>query len=509
MSQAINRDVRRATLLIAFLVLVSLWIVRAETARFDATVLGTSAARPIQSTPQQDNQGLPIRFERWTGDLDGMIRRRKIRALVAYSRSAFFYDQGRPEGISFEAMQDFQKSLNQELRTGALPVAVTFLPLGYDQLEEALTNGTGDLIAIPVAITPERQQTVAFSVPIATGVKQIVVTGPAGSAVTNLEELSGKEVFINPLSVYTQSLQKLNRLLQSQGKKPVIVRAEDKDLGDDDLLEMVNAGLIPATVTISVRASFWARVFDHLHLCSQCVLSNEEDLAWAMRKDSPELKRKVDEFIEGHKVGTAYGNILLWRYLRNTNWVTSATSGEEMKKFQAYVTFFKKYAAQYDFDYLMLIALGYQESRLNQDLRNPSGATGIMQVMPRDAAAPPINIPNVDTAEPNIEAGAKMLREIEDTYFKDAALDPLNRTLMTFASYNAGPTLVSTLREKATSEGLDPNLWFGNVELLVAKDVGQGTVRYVSNIYQYYVAYKLALEQLEQQRRETERPERN
>jgi membrane-bound lytic murein transglycosylase MltF len=143
----------------------------------------------------------------------------------------------------------------------------------------------------------------------------------------------------------------------------------------------------------------------------------------------------------------------------------------------------------------MLVAQGYQESLLDQSRRNPSGAVGIMQVIPKIAAVPPISISDVDVAENNIHAGAKMMRHIADTYFKDPELDPLNKTLMAFASYNAGPTRIARLRKKATGEGLDPNQWFGNVELVVAKDVGQETVQYVNNIYKYYVGYKLTLEE--------------
>ena len=118
-------------------------------------------------------------------------------------------------------------------------------------------------------------------------------------------------------------------------------------------------------------------------------------------------------------------------------------------------------------------------------------------MIPTLAAAPPINVPNVNDAETNIRAGAKMMRNIADTYFKDDKLDSLNKTLMVFASYNAGPTRITRLRKTASSEGLDPNRWFGNVELVVAKEVGQETVQYVSNIYKYYVAYKLTLEESE------------
>jgi membrane-bound lytic murein transglycosylase MltF len=207
------------------------------------------------------------------------------------------------------------------------------------------------------------------------------------------------------------------------------------------------------------------------------------------------LRQLLNEFIKGREVGTVFGNIMLKRYLEDTHWVKDATSTEELKKFQVYVHYFQKYGAEYDFDYLMLVAQGYEESGLDQSLRNPSGAVGIMQVIPQYAAAPPISIPNVEIAEGNIHAGAKMMRNIADTYFDDPKLDPLNKILMTFASYNAGPNRIADLRKKAASEGLNPNRWFGNVELIVARDVGEQTVQYVSNIYKYYVAYKLTLEE--------------
>ena len=273
------------------------------------------------------------------------------------------------------------------------------------------------------------------------------------------------------------------------------MKKADPNLTDEDLLEMVNAGLIPATVTINVRAEFWSKVFRRLTLHPNMVLKEDGQLAWATRQDSPQLRQMLDEFIKRRSLGTSFGNTLLRRYLRNTEWVKDATSTGEMKKFQAYVAYFKKYAAEYDFDFLMLVAQGYQESLLDQSRRSPSGAVGIMQVMPKIAAAPPISISNVDVAENNIHAGAKMMRNIADTYFKDPKLDPLNKTLMVFASYNAGPTRIAHLRNKAATESLDPNQWFGNVELVVARDVGQETVQYVSNIYKYYVAYKLTLEE--------------
>jgi membrane-bound lytic murein transglycosylase MltF len=170
------------------------------------------------------------------------------------------------------------------------------------------------------------------------------------------------------------------------------------------------------------------------------------------------------------------------------------TSDAELKKFNETVDFFKTYSSEYGFDYLMVVAQGYQESMLDQSARGGS-AVGIMQVEPRTAEAPPISIPNVLTAENNIHAGVKILHQISDQYFNDPKIDPENRLLFTFAAYNAGPNRITELRKRAPAQGLDPNRWFGNVELLVSQNVGPVTVQYVSNIYKYYIAYKLIVEQ--------------
>jgi membrane-bound lytic murein transglycosylase MltF len=438
---------------------------------------------------------LPMGFNRNTGDLDVMAKRRRIRALVILNPVGFFYDKGKPKGAMYEALDAFQKFVNQKLKTGKLPITVAFIPMRADQVAKALTEGIGDIVAYGVVVTPEREKLVAFSTPLVTDVKQIIVTGSDLSSASTLADLGGKEVYVNPLTTYYQNLQTANETLKHSGKTPIVITAADKNLTDDDLLQMVNAGLIPATVTTQQRADLWSQVLPNLHPRPDLVIASGQSLAWAMRKDNPQLKQLVDEFVANHAVGTSFGNTLLRRYLQNTKWIKNSTSSAEMKKFQQNVAFFKKYAAQYDFDVLMIAAQAYQESLLDQSKRNPSGAVGIMQVIPKYAAASPINIPNVETAETNIKAGVKMLRNVEDNYFNDPKIDRLNKTLFVFASYNAGPNRIAGLRKKAPDLGLDPNVWFGNVELVAAKEIGQETVTYVSNIYKYYIAYTLTAEQ--------------
>jgi membrane-bound lytic murein transglycosylase MltF len=276
------------------------------------------------------------------------------------------------------------------------------------------------------------------------------------------------------------------------GKSPLNIRSADRNLFEDDLIQMVNAGLIPATVTRRERAELWVQVLPNVRPHPELLVASGGHRAWALRKNTPQLKQLVDEFFKDRATGTTFGNTLLQRYLQTTKWVKDSLSPNELRKFVAYSEFFQKYASKYNFDYLMIAAQGYQESQLDQNKRSPAGAVGVMQVIPRLAAANPINIPDVNDAEANIHAGAKMMHNIADTYFDDRGIDALNKTLFTFASYNAGPRRIALLRRKTQQDGLDPNQWFGNVELEVAKTVGKETVTYVGNIYKYYVAYKLA-----------------
>ncbi|HZM86937.1 MAG TPA: lytic transglycosylase F [Blastocatellia bacterium] len=404
---------------------------------------------PDDPPPASENLSLPLKFERHTNDLDEMLKRRTIRALVVIDPIGFFYVGGLPGGAMYEALQAFQSFINRKLKTGATKVEVSFLPVSIGQIEAALEEGMGDIIATLVTITPERQRRVAFSTPIWRDVTQIIVTAPEYGAVSTFEALGGKEVYVNPLTVYYENLQKVNASLKKSGKAPIVIKAADRNLSNDDLIQMVNAGLIPATVTGSVRALLWSRVLHGIKPHPELSIASGAQLAWVMRKNNPRFKQLVDEFVRTHAMGTSFGDTVFWRYWENTTWVTNSTSKPEMEKFRALLAIFQKYAAQYDFDHLMLAAQGYQESRLNQDVKSPGAAVGIMQVLPKDAAASPINIANVSNAEGNIHAAAKMLRNIADTYFNDPKVDTFNRALFVLASYNAGPNRVARLREQA------------------------------------------------------------
>ena len=443
---------------------------------------------------QTTTLALPQHFGHFTGDWDQIVKRGSLRVLVVYGKSSFFFDRGRPRGIVAEYLEEFANVTNKKLRTGAKKFKVLYLPMPPGQLQGALKDGTGDIACAGIIITPEREKLFDFTVPLRNDAKLVLVTAKTVPSVASIDDLSGKEVYVNSISVAKAELEKVNQRFKQGGKPEIRIKSVDSNLTEEDLLEMVNAGLIPMTVSLNIRAELWSKAYPNI-VVNPAVLKESGQVGWAMRKGSPQLKAVMDDFIKDHGQGSTFGNMMGQRYFKNTKWIKNSTSEAEMNKFKNYVKYFRQYGAQYNFDYVMLAAQGYQESMLNQDRVSPRGAVGVMQVLPRYAAAKPISIPNVRDAGNNIHAGAKMLAQITKTYFNDPGIDQMNKTLFSFAAYNAGPNRIVRLRKQAQAEGLDPNKWFGNVELIAAKDIGQETVQYVSNIYKYYVAYKMALDQ--------------
>jgi membrane-bound lytic murein transglycosylase MltF len=334
---------------------------------------------------------------------------------------------------------------------------------------------------------------VDFSNPTRRDVNEVVVTGPGGPALTSIDDLSGRGVFVRKASSYYESLQALNARLQKQGKPPVDVKLASESLEDDDILEMVNAGLVPATVVDGYLADFWKKIFTDITVHSSLTLRTGGSLAVAFRKNSPMLANRLNEFIATHVLDSAISRILNNRYLESTKYVKNATSEAERKKFIAMRDLFRKYGDQYKFDFLMMGAQAYQESRLDHSARSAVGAIGVMQVMPETGKEQKVG--DITQLEPNIHAGVKYMRFVRDQYFEAEPMDDLDKALFTFAAYNAGPGRIRQLRREAEKRGLDPNVWFGNVERIASERIGRETVTYVSNIYKYYVAYRLVTEE--------------
>jgi membrane-bound lytic murein transglycosylase MltF len=433
----------------------------------------------------------------FTGDIDEMIKRRVIRAAVTFNRTHYFIDKGEERGLAFESLKNFENELNARLKTGNLKVHVVIVPMTRDELYPALAGGKVDLVAAMLTVTPEREKLVAFSIPTRTNVSEVVVTGPGAPPIATLDDLAGQEVFVRKGSIYAESLASLNAQLKTRGRPPVVIVDAPEVLEDDDVLEMVNAGLAPITVVDDYLAEFWSKVFTGLTVHRDVSVRSGGSLAVAVRRENPKLREAINEWIRKNSEGAAFRNVIERRYLQNAAYAKNAAADPERQKLTAVVDLFKKYGAQYKIDYLLMAAQGYQESTLDHSVRSPVGAIGVMQVMPPTGKQ--MNVGDITRIDANIHAGVKYMRFMMDEYFANEPMDDLNKALMAFAAYNAGPGRLRQLRRETEKRGLNPNLWFNNVERVASERIGRETVTYVSNIFKYYVTYRML--DAQQQRR--------
>jgi membrane-bound lytic murein transglycosylase MltF len=432
-------------------------------------------------------------LQKWTGDLDGMIERRRIRVLTTFSKTNYFIDKGRQYGLVYDIFQMFEDEVNKELKKKNVRVQVVYVPVPNDDLIPALLEGSGDVVAAGKLITEWRKQQVDFTNPTKSHVSEVVVTGPGAPPISTVQDLGGKEVYLQMSSVSQRGIDQFNEMLKKAGRPPVKIRPAPEVLAPEDILEMVNAGIAPVTIVDDHLAEFWQQVFPKIVIHKDVAVKSEGELAMMMRKNSPKLLSRLNAFIASYPEGSKERNILLQKYLKSTKFAGPVSSNKENSKFLSVVQYLRKYSDKYSLDYLLMGAQGYQESTLDPDKKSPVGAIGVMQVMP--ATGKQMNVGDIRKTEPNIHAGIKYFRFMMDQYYKDEPMDQLNKGLFTFASYNAGPARIRGLRERAAKRGLDPNKWFNNVELLAAESIGRETVQYVANIYKYYLAYKMLTEQ--------------
>ena len=425
----------------------------------------------------------------FTGDLDAMVERRMVRILTTYSRTQFFIDRGQPRGTAYDQGKLLEAELNKRFGSPKLMINVQFVALGRDELIPALLAGKGDIVMANLTVTKERLAQVDFTEPWIAGVDEIVVTSPTSAPLTSVDDLSGRDVFVRPTSSYYQSLTDLNARFAREGRKPVTLTPAPEEFEDEDLLEMANAGLVDTLVVDNHKAWFWQRVWPRLKLYPTIALRTGGEIAWAVRKDNPQLESALNQFLATNGADSLNARMIFRRYLLNTQYVKGASAEQSRKRFMNLVALFRKYGDRYDMDWMLMAAQGYQESRLDHNARSHVGAIGVMQVMPETGKE--LKVGDIQVLEPNIHAGVKYIRSLVDKHYAKEPMDDLNRMLFAFAAYNAGPGRIRQLRREAAQRSLDPNVWFNNVERVASERIGRETVTYVSNIYKYYVSYLL------------------
>ncbi len=465
-----------------------------------------ASANPVApARGERDREDLYLFSEPWTGDLDTMVEHRVIRLLTVYSVGRYYLDGPVEKGLVKEAATLLEKFVNKRLQRKKILVHVVVIPVARDRLIPALLEGRGDVVVASLSITPEREELVDFTIPASKPLSEILVTGPAAPELASIDDLSGQTVYVRHSSSYRESLESLNRQFEQAGKPPVVIAPASELLEDEDLVEMVNSGMLPWAVVDDYKMVLWQDVFEQLVPREDIVFREGGRTAWAIRKDSPKLEQLLNDFLKNNREGTLIGNTLKNRWVRDFDWAENALAKEDLARFNDLRHIFRKYGEKYGVDELMAAAQGYQESRLDQSARSAAGAIGVMQMLPSTAKDPNVGIPDIREVDANIHAGIKYLDFLRDRYFDDLDDDDLNKTLLALAAYNAGPRNMINLRNAAAKQGYDPNVWFDNVEVVAAKQIGREPVQYVANIYKYYLAYRLSLDQVMQQEEARER----
>jgi membrane-bound lytic murein transglycosylase MltF len=455
-----------------------------------------SAQAPASTSAAPDvPRKLSIANKKWTGDFDRMLERRMIRVYAPYSRSLFFNDKGRERGLSAEIVRDFERWINKKYakQLGKRPLTIYLVPATRDRLVPDVVEGLADIAVGNLTVTEERLKLVDFAVPsVLSNVDEIVVTGPLTPEIATLDDLGGRTVHVRRASSYYESLVALNARLKAAGKPEVKLEIVPDALEDEDMMEMLNTGLLEALVVDDWKAKMWAQVLPKLKVRTDLILRDDARVGWMIRKASPKLAAEIDDF---HRSWADKQGVVAYRfaqYMKRVRELKDPTGTGEWKRFKDTLALFEKYGSKYDFDPLMLAAQGYQESTLDQNAKSAVGAIGVMQVMPATGAE--LKVGDISLIEPNIHAGTKYMDVLMEKYFADAHFSEGNRPLFAFASYNCGPGNVAKMRKEAAKRGLDPDKWFNNVEIVTSEKIGIETTTYVRNIYKYYVAYKLMLD---------------
>jgi len=438
------------------------------------------------------------------GDLTQIQERRLIRVLVSYSKSNFFFEGGTARGFEYEMLSEYEKFLNKSFKNKYYHTRMVFIPLPFDQLLAALADGRGDIAAAGLTITQEREKQVSFTHPYLPNVHEVVVVNRKVKEINTIDDLADRKVYVRPGSSYAMHLKALSKRFIQQGGSAIKVVEPDQYLVTEDLLDLVNAGVFDISVADQHVAEAWAQVLPDIVVRPDIPVSTGGRIGWAVRKENPELLAHLNDFVTKNKKGSLMGNMLFKRYYQNSRWVKNPIVEQEHKKLQKLSALFKLYAAQYGFDWLAIAAQAYQESGLNQNLRSPAGAIGIMQVLPSTASDKAVNISDIHLVDNNIHAGVKYLNFLKNRYFSSPDIEPAARVNLSWAAYNAGPARINQLRSIAAKRGFDPNRWFFNVEKIAAEKIGRETVDYVANINKYYVAYRLYYDKDLQRRKSLE-----
>jgi membrane-bound lytic murein transglycosylase MltF len=411
--------------------------------------------------------------------------------LVPYSRTNYFVDDGVADGFEYRLLKKYEAYLNKNRPRDAQgrrapPMQLVFVPTLFETLFDDLEGGLGSIAAAFLTQTEARAHRVAFTRPYVSGVSEILVTGPGVEAAAGIHGLSGRTVTVARATTYAEALEQANRQLQAEGRAPITIKLVGDGIADEDLLALVDQGLIEATICDQPVAAVWQRVLPRLKLHPKVALGTKGRIGFAVRPGNPQLRASLDAFLqtmppkEIEKLGRDVANRLR---------TEEQAQRETMRRYGYLLDMVKTEASAAGIDWRLVAAQIRKESGFDPNAVSPVGAVGLMQLMPETAE----ELGVTDRRDPlqSIRGGIRYLIKLRDGYFPEEALTPVERWRFVFAGYNAGPNRINRIRRNAPPAGIDPDRYFNSVELLVIRQRLAETYFYVRQIEGYYLGYAI------------------
>ncbi|HQI11441.1 MAG TPA: transporter substrate-binding domain-containing protein, partial [Bacteroidales bacterium] len=398
-------------------------------------------------------------------DLDAILAEGKIRAVTNINQTSYFIYNGEPMGFHFELLKKFADHLELELEI--------ITSNDIDEALEYLRSGEADLVAIGLSINADRKEMMQFTEPLIQSSQLLVQRKPNGwekmteeavaeKLVRNQLDLAGKTIYVQKGSSYAQRLYNLER------ESGIDIGIIEVPYDAEELARQVGRGEIEYTICDDYMSNIIATLYPVLDMSTP--VSFPLNIAWSVRKEGTgALVEKLNGWITGFKTTREYAR-LERKYFSGLQPASMALSEyfatNSYGKVSPYDDIIKNYADTIGWDWRLVAALIYQESRFNPSVTSPRGAYGLMQVMPSTGRHFGFDVKR--SVENNIRAGVSYIRML-DRLFSQWVSDPDERVKFILASYNAGHGHVIDAIRLAEKNGLDPGRWDDNVSLFLER----------------------------------------
>jgi membrane-bound lytic murein transglycosylase F len=434
-------------------------------------------------------------------DLPEILKKGKLVVLAENSSTSYFIYRGKKMGFEYEILREFAQEIGVDLEIKTVS--------NLDEIDDLLNKGEGDLVACNYTVTKDRQKSIDFTEPFLRTSQVLIQRKPDGWEKMSREELK-KYVLVDPIQLANKKIyvwkesSYYSRLmhLQEEIGDSIYIQGENGEVSGEDLIEQVADGKIDYTVVEKNIAQVNRRFYDNIDIDLE--ISVRQKIAFAVRKTSPLLKARINQWLKSYMQGTAF------KYTKHKYFELSQLTSKSQDQFSSlqggkiskYDIFFKREAAKYNWDWKLVASVAYQESKFNPDVQGFGGAYGMMQFMPE--VGPKFGVYPNSPADIQIAGGTKKLHRDYESW--PEIPDKAQRLKFALASYNAGQGHIKDAQRLAEKHGLNPKKWDNNVEIMVKnlsnreyyRDpvVKYGAMRgahnqkYVESVYSRYLSYK-------------------